>query len=348
MTPSNKHTLRRIKLPASMPVAFYHCVSRVVERRFHFKDREKENFVRILRAMEAFCGVQVVTFCVMSNHFHVLVHIPARPEVLPSDSELVALVRRGFGKRMASDLAFELKELRAAGHHERAEEIRTRYFARMWDLSAFMREVKLGFSRWFNKTHDRKGTLWEERFASVLVEGAGSSVATMAAYIDLNPIRAGIVGDPKDYRWCGYAEAVAGNRRAQAGIKLAAVARRSMPISAASNQRWEEAHGEYRVWLYHEGREVLGEDGRSVKRRGISSEKVEKVSRADGRLSRFELLRTRVRHFSEGAVLGSREFVDAVFVEMREHFGPKRKSGARKIRGMNRDEALFTLRDLQE
>ena len=57
-----------------------------------------------------------------------------------------------------------------------------------------------------------------ERFKSVLVEGKGNPLQTMAAYIDLNPVRAGLVGDPKDYRFCGYAEAVAGNRLAKAGL----------------------------------------------------------------------------------------------------------------------------------
>jgi exodeoxyribonuclease V beta subunit len=42
----------------------------------------------------------------------------------------------------------------------------------------------------------------------------------MAAYIDLNPVRAGLVKDPKDYRWCGYAEALSGSRRAQRGLWL--------------------------------------------------------------------------------------------------------------------------------
>jgi hypothetical protein len=41
----------------------------------------------------------------------------------------------------------------------------------------------------------------------------------MAAYIDLNPVRAGIVKDPADDRWCGYAEATAGSRRAQPGLR---------------------------------------------------------------------------------------------------------------------------------
>ncbi len=77
--------------------ACYHCATPVVERRFAFGDREKEKFVEILRAYEEFCGVQVLTFCVMSNHVHVLVHVPKRPETMPDDAELVRLVRPSKG-----------------------------------------------------------------------------------------------------------------------------------------------------------------------------------------------------------------------------------------------------------
>ncbi len=52
----------------------------------------------------------------------------------------------------------------------------------------------------------------------MLVEGQGNPLQTMAAYIDLNPVRAGIVDDPKDYRFCGYAEAVAGVVEAKRGL----------------------------------------------------------------------------------------------------------------------------------
>lgn len=60
-------------------------------------------------------------------------------------------------------------------------------------------------------------TLWAERFKSVLVEGFGNALETVAAYIDLNPVWAGIVEDPKDYRFCGYAEAVAKEVKALTG-----------------------------------------------------------------------------------------------------------------------------------
>ena len=114
----------------------------------------------------------------------------------------------------------QLGWFRERGQDKAAEELRERVLARMWDMSAFMKLLKQRFTQWYNRRQGRKGTLWEERFKSVLVDGAGDVLATMAAYIDLNPVRAGLVEDPKDYRWCGYAEAVAGGRAARAGIQL--------------------------------------------------------------------------------------------------------------------------------
>ena len=90
--------------------------------------------------------------------------------------------------------------------------LQEKFTNRMGDLSEFMKMLKWRFSCWFNKKHGRVGTLWESRFKSVLVED-GVAARTMAAYIDLNPVRAGMVSDPKDYRWCSYAEAVAGGKK---------------------------------------------------------------------------------------------------------------------------------------
>ncbi|MDB6172879.1 MAG: transposase, partial [Chthoniobacteraceae bacterium] len=85
----------RSRAAADAEVAYYHCFSRVVDKRFALGDLEKERFVKFMRAYEEFCGVRIVTFCVMSNHFHLLVEVPHRPapELLPTDEELVRLVK---------------------------------------------------------------------------------------------------------------------------------------------------------------------------------------------------------------------------------------------------------------
>ena len=65
-----------------------------------------------------------------------------------------------------------------------------------------------------------------------------------------------------------------------------------------------------------------------------------------------QMLRWRVRYFTDGAAVGSRAFVDNLFTQCRDRFGPKRKSGARKMRGKAASvsgaaDLLWTVRDLR-
>ena len=59
----------------------YHVVSRIVDRAFKLDDGKKEIFLKMMRKAEAFSGVRVLTYAVMSNHFHLLVEVPERGEV---------------------------------------------------------------------------------------------------------------------------------------------------------------------------------------------------------------------------------------------------------------------------
>ena len=104
----------------------------------------------------------------------------------------------------------------------------------------------------------------------------------------------------------------------------------------------------YRRHLYLEGderREGAGPEGRPV-RGALSAEEVAKVLSAKGKLPLSEYLRCRVRYFCDGAVFGGREYVEGIFKEHRKRFGPKRKSGARRMRGLA-DVSLYTLRALR-
>jgi REP element-mobilizing transposase RayT len=315
-------------------------VSRVVNREFLFGDDEKEQFVRFMRLYERYCGVRVLTFCVMSNHFHILLSVPKRPPVMPTDAELVETVRASFGKVTATVLADDLKRARLSPSGW-TEEIRQRHFCRMWDVSQFMKTLKQRFTQWFNKRHQRKGTIWEERFRSTLVQGGGSPLSAVATYIDLNPVRAEIVEDPKAYRWCGYGAAMGGDAEAMAGLARVVEAARS-----ASADGLVPLDG-YRVMLYGRGVERgVTPEGEPMKK-GFSREESLKVVTEGGKLELADYLRCRVRYFTEGAVLGSREFVNEVFEGVRERFSPKRTSGARRLGGLMKDEGLFALRDLQ-
>lgn len=334
----------RLRAPDYHPVGYYHCLSRVVDRQFIFRDAEREQFLRLLRQYEAFGHLRILTYCLMSNHFHVLVAVPRRPESPPPAETLFAHAESVAGLPGITDLRERWQRLQEHGDHSAAQAMLEAIHQRMYDLSFLMKMVKQRFSAWYNRRTGRKGTLWEERFRSVVVEGTGRSLVTMAAYIDLNPVRAGLASDPKEYRWCGYAEAVAGTTTAQAG--LGEIVRALLGGETVSH-----AAGileSYRMHLYATGDEErcgIGENGQPL-RKGLSHKEVVQVLNAKGKLSDIEYLRCRVRYFCDGAVLGSRDFVERLFVENRHRFGPQRTSGARKLRGLLVD-GLYCFRDLR-
>ena len=332
----------RLKAPRHLPVAHYHCISRVVNRDFVLLTPEKEMFVGLMRMYERLCGVRVLTFCVLANHFHLLIEVPRRPATPPDEAWLLSTVASALGKTRAHLLGEQLRQLHAAGAHEAAQAVVDGWLARMWDVSAFMKVLKQHFTQWFNKQHKRKGTLWEERFRSVLVEGGGTALAMVAAYIDLNPLRAGIVTDPKDYRWCGYAQAIAGVKRAKEGMHTAVQAQRqgvSVPQTRATD--------EYRVLLLTWGQNRGAKADGTPLKRGFDRKAATKQLATGARLSHAELLRCRVRYFTDGAVIGGRAFVEKVFTATRKRYGAKRKDGARRCRGISPEAEIYVLRDLQ-
>ena len=334
----------RLKAPEDFPSAIYHCVSRVVDRQIVLQEAEKEQFVKFMRMYEALFGLSVVTYCVMGNHFHILVEIPKRPEVMPTDAELVALIRKAKGDREADSLERWFEMWREQGNFAGIEGARESYFNQMWDVSQFMKVLKQRFTQWFNGSRPvrRKGTLWEDRFRSVLVE-SGEALRAMAAYIDLNPIRARLVADLKDYRWSGYGEACAGRRLAWKGLQrvLAGLGREEVRDAAKSGGTlaW------YRMQLVGRGQERHDAAGK-VTRAGFTQAELAATETRQGQLPLQDYLRLRVRYFTDGAVLGTRAFVNGIFKAKREWFSEKRKDGARTLKGLGRASPLRTMRAL--
>lgn len=329
--------------------AIYHCVSRVVDGGFVLKREEKEQFVRLMRRYEAFSQVQVLTYCVMSNHYHILVEVPAGPDdggASWSDERLLAHLGLIYDEGTQAQLRWELEHYRAQGNTEAAEAFRAKYFARMWDLSEYMKIVNQTFTQWFNRKHGRRGVLWEERFKSELVE-SGHAARRVAAYIDLNPVRARIVKDPKDYRWSGYGEAVAGRERARTGLRLVLfeeLSTRTCEERAGKEvATWAQVMRNYRVVLFEEGEESVRDEVK--KRAGIARSRVKKILARGGELSEAELMWCRTRYFVDGLVIGSEAFVNQVYTLSRGYFGKKRSSGARRMRQVA--SSLCTMRDLR-
>jgi REP element-mobilizing transposase RayT len=353
----------------------YHLVSRIVDRQFLFGDAEKEAFGRMMRAFAAFHQVEILTYCLMSNHFHLLVRVPHRPAGfdLPL-GEVLARWQDAVGDAWNRGLTRQFAAWQENGSEAAVEEWRQRMVGRMFSLTEFMKALKQRYTQWYNRRSGRRGTLWEGRYKSVIVEDEASALRTMATYIDLNPVRAGIVSDPGDYRWSGYAEAMSGNATAQEGIAriTGATAERThgafpnqhlrpsadpapseSPIVPATVETPAQRRRRHLRALVHY-REMLGVAGRPRQnaagetiRRGLS-EKVQARLASGSGVKREQLLR-RVRHFTDGVILGSRAFIDQWFQANRPWFTGRsaatRQTGARPI---NKDwKHLYNLRQLQ-
>ena len=342
---------------AGKPV-FYHCISRVVDRRFVLGAKEKERFRMLMRMTEKFTGCRVAAYCLMDNHFHLLLEVPPMAAEGLTDDALLQRLSALYPENFVAEVAGELQDARQRGLDKRVTEIHGRFTYRMHDLSEFMKTLVQRYTRWHNRMHDRTGRLWEDRFKSVIVED-GAAARTIAAYIDLNPVRAGIVMEPADYRWSSYGEAIGGGlkgsgKTARAGLVRAWGAHVGMPADAAM---WIEdgVSRAYRKLLLSGAiervNESVGCDGGTVRktlRKGMS--KTQAAAAEDGVLPLGVMLRSRIRYFTDGAVIGSRLFVNEAFACTRERFGERRKDGARAMRG-DASEArglLWSMRDLRK
>jgi REP element-mobilizing transposase RayT len=295
--------------------AIYHCISRTISGEKLFDDKAKEILRKQLHQAAEFSGVEVITYALMSNHFHILVKVSGQKDI--SDAELLRRYKVLYPEPTKWNTAkIEVIEATFKAGGKNAEDLRKQLLARMGDVSEFMKTLKQRFTIWFNRNHKRFGPLWAERFKSTIIEGARNhhfALQMVAAYIDLNPVRAGMVRDPKDYRWSGYGEAEAIGGKILAGLRLA--------VSGASLLDDKALLATYRIGLFAKGAAPKRGDPKSAR---IAPEAFAKTMNADGQLTYAEHLQTRVAWFSQGAVIGSAAFVQ-------EHLDAY-KSGTKKRR----------------
>jgi REP element-mobilizing transposase RayT len=299
----------------------FHVVSRIVDRRLIFRDEERECFVRIMRKYEGFCGVEVLAFCVMGNHFHILLRIPEKPSQI-TESEIWRRMKHIYSPQKIKQYETEWEEWSTAGMSDRQEEFLNCMRQRMYDLSVFLQELKQRFSKWYNFRSERKGTLWEERFRSVLLEGKEGVLKIVAAYIDLNPVRAGLVQDPKDYPWSSYGEACLGGTLSRRGLARILSGR-------GPNQSWPDLSRSYRVLLLSRVDSQISREEREIGSPGIKDGQII----PDDKLHVTpEKLRHKIRAFTDGLVIGSEEYLEHFHKNYYLKSVPGRKGSGEKIK----------------
>jgi putative transposase len=297
--------------------AVHHVVSRVCGQEFLLTDVEKETFRGLLGRVAGFCGIEVITYALLDNHFHLLVEVPGRVGDL-SDEVLIERARLIFGnERKGQPLSMVRIEgaLRQGGAVREA--MRGLLMGRMASLPMFMKILKQRYSILFNRKYDRVGTLWEGRFRSVLVENTRVALRAVAAYIDLNPVRAGLVDDPKDYRWSGYGAAMGEGKVAAYPL-----------LQRIQENRTDSAKvvaGRYRQYLY-----VVGSDPR--KGHTLKPEAVAAVKEQGGALGEAQMFSCRLRYMTQGAIIGTKEFVENWM----------RARGGRSKKGVQKPARLLT------
>ncbi len=271
-------------------VGVYHCISRVVGSEWLLGPMERERLRVAIGTVAEFCGVEVLTYVVLSNHFHVVVRVPEyrwveSEEVLRRYGELYPGPSR-YRPESWEELKQEVLQGTAKGLAWLEKQRR-----QMGDVSHYMKLLKQHFTVWYNHQHDRHGTLWSERFRSLLIE-EGAGVRKVSGYVDLNAVRADLVDDPKDYRFCGYAEAIADQRKARQGLQ-----------TLMQEPDWDRASSLYRVELF--GAACAPRE----KGRVLDINRLLQVMNEGGKLSMDEVHRCRDRYLTDGGVLGSPAFV---------------------------------------
>ena len=276
--------------------AWYHVHSHICGWRGEFLLSDKAVTRRLIGLIEHFTSIyfcEVAAFCVMGNHYHLVLRFDAPRPV--RREELEARARAMYpGKRYS---------VATAGWTDDDWE---HYRKRLFDLSELMRNVQSGFARWFNDSYDRRGKLWADRFKSVVL-GDMQAVLDCMLYVDLNPVRAGLVERPEE--WTG------------SSIHLREIGKGGwlMPMTevlvAASRQA---ALGEYRQRLYYRGAV------RSKGNQAAISQEVLAAEAARGFAQRGMFLK-RLRYFRDGVMVGTEEVIRAQIARLREEGRYKRR-----------------------
>jgi putative transposase len=256
----------------------------------------------------------------MGNHFHLLVRMHPGSEY-PDE-----VIKRRFKLYYGDDVKRELEEKGIS------------LLRKKWAcLSEFVKEIKQGFSRYYNRRHHRKGFFWSERFKSVIVDN-GDTLINCLAYIDLNPIRAGIAAKPEAYRWCslGYhAQTHNRDRFLSTDFGLREFAHRSAKARLAF----------YRRFVYEKGGLIEEVEDRSKGPSEIRYAVTSELHGASLELNGVDRFRYRTRYFTDSGIIGTKEFVSRVYQGFKDHFSSRHEKRPRLIQGL---DGVYSLKWLSE
>ena len=185
--------------------AYYHCISRCVRRAFlcgddrltgKSFDHRKQWLAERMQELTEIFAIDICSYGLMSNHFHVVLHVDRARALGWTDAQVAERYARLFRHTV----------MRARQLPETAwQRTVACWRVRLWDLSWFMRCLNEAIARRANREDRCTGRFWEGRFRSQALLDAGALLTCMS-YVDLNPVRAGIVTRLEDSKFTSIRE----------------------------------------------------------------------------------------------------------------------------------------------
>ena len=294
--------------------AVYHVMSRTALDGFVLGDIEKEFLLNLIKRLSKVYFAEVLGFCLMGNHFHLLVRMNSGEDYSDED------IKNRYMNYYESDSKIEPGEGQIP------------FFRNKWeDLSEYVREIKQGFSRFYNRRHNRRGFFWSDRFKSVIVDN-GETLINCLAYIDLNPVRAGIVEKPEEYRWSSIGHHVQAKNK-ENFLSL------DFGLKEFGVKKNEERLKYYRKFMYEKGGIEISRQESGV-RNQKNEDKIE-----DYEIKAIDRFRYRTRYFTDSGIIGSKAFVDRIYQQFKENFTSKHEKKPKIIHGL---EGVYSLKRLSE
>ena len=305
----------RILLNKQGESTVYHVMSRTALDGFPMKDVEKDFLLELVKRLSGLYFVEVLGFCWMDNHFHLLIRMHSDSGFTDSD------IKERFEKFHDN-----------AGDGQCFTDVEIPYLrTKLSSLSEYVREIKLGFTRFYNKRHKRMGFFWGGRFKSVVVEN-GNTLINCLAYIDLNPVRAGIVTKPEDYRWNSIAYHLqTGNKEEFLSLDF------GLKVFGVSDP--DERLRDYRRFLYETGAMDTAK-GRQIKQKVLEKERDKEFE-----ITRVDRFKSRSRYFSDSGIIGTKAFVQENYQRVKHLFQSKNEKSPKAINGL---DGIYSLKRLIE
>jgi REP element-mobilizing transposase RayT len=192
---------------------YYHCVSRCVRRAFlcgvdmltgkSYEHRRQWIADRIKQLSEIF-AIDTCAYSVLSNHYHVILHVDTESAKEWNEQEVIERWGRLFSLPVIVQ-RYLANEAITQAERDAVSELLRKWRIRLYDISWFMRCINEPIARQANKEDDCTGRYWEGRYKSQALLDEKALAACMA-YVDLNPVRAGMAETPEQSEYTSIKE----------------------------------------------------------------------------------------------------------------------------------------------